>query len=136
MSQVSWCLRRWPFALREKRLKRLMELGMVAPDVVPHEVVMAPEGCEWDGFSEYEKQCSIRAMEAYAGMVDQMDHNIGKVLDYLKHTGEYDNTMIVFMSDNGAEGAAYVHVRCAEAALTGSIEAIREWQCHLVDLNR
>jgi arylsulfatase len=45
-------------------------------------------------------------MEAYAAMVDQMDHNIGKVMDYLKSTGEYDNTMVVFMSDNGAEGAA------------------------------
>jgi arylsulfatase A-like enzyme len=45
-------------------------------------------------------------MEAYAAMVDQRDSNIGKVLDYLKSTGEYDNTMVVFMSDNGAEGAA------------------------------
>jgi arylsulfatase len=45
-------------------------------------------------------------METYAGMVDSIDVNVGKVIDYLKKTGEYDNTMIVFMSDNGAEGAA------------------------------
>jgi arylsulfatase len=45
-------------------------------------------------------------MEAYAGMVDSIDVNVGRVVDYLKKTGEYDNTMIVFMSDNGAEGAA------------------------------
>lgn len=39
-------------------------------------------------------------------MVDSIDHNVGKVMDYLKRSGEYDNTFIVFMSDNGAEGAA------------------------------
>lgn len=42
-------------------------------------------------------------MEAYAAMVDRMDHSIGKVLDHLRQTGEYENTMIIFMSDNGAE---------------------------------
>lgn len=46
-------------------------------------------------------------MEAYAGMVDRMDWNIGRVIDHLKQSGEYDNTVIMFMSDNGAEGASY-----------------------------
>lgn len=45
-------------------------------------------------------------METYAGMVELIDDNVGRVLDYLKAAGEYDNTFIVFMSDNGAEGAA------------------------------
>jgi arylsulfatase len=45
-------------------------------------------------------------METYAGMVDSIDLNIGKIIEYLKRTGEYDNTFVVFMSDNGAEGAA------------------------------
>lgn len=45
-------------------------------------------------------------METYAGMVEQMDASIGRVLQHLKDIGEYDNTMIVFMSDNGSEGAA------------------------------
>jgi arylsulfatase len=44
-------------------------------------------------------------MEVYAGMVERMDYNIGKVIQYLEETGELDNTFIVFMSDNGAEGA-------------------------------
>lgn len=101
-----------PYALREARLKRLVELGIVDADVVPHDVVH-PEGQEWDSFTPYEKACSVRAMEAYAAMVDRMDWNIGRVVDYLRQTGQYDDTMIVFMSDNGAEGAA--------------LEAIREW---------
>jgi arylsulfatase len=61
---------------------------------------------EWDSLTAEEKRLSSRAMETYAGMVDTIDVNVGKVIDYLKRTGEYDNTMIVFMSDNGAEGAA------------------------------
>jgi arylsulfatase A-like enzyme len=44
-------------------------------------------------------------MEVYAGMVDRMDWNIGRVIDYLTETGELDNTVVIFMSDNGAEGA-------------------------------
>lgn len=39
-------------------------------------------------------------------MVDQIDENIGRVMEYLKATGELDNTFVLFMSDNGAEGAA------------------------------
>ncbi len=61
---------------------------------------------EWDSLTAEEKKLSSRAMEAYAGMVDSIDVNVGKVVEYLKKTGEYDNTFIVFMSDNGAEGAA------------------------------
>jgi len=43
-------------------------------------------------------------MEVYAAMVDYMDGQIQRVFDYLKETGEYDNTMIIFLSDNGANG--------------------------------
>ena len=49
------------------------------------------------------------------------DDVIGKIFDYLKETGEFDNTFICFMSDNGAEGAAYegAEVRsCLSASLT------------------
>ncbi|VDB85257.1 unnamed protein product [Peniophora sp. CBMAI 1063] len=46
-------------------------------------------------------------MEVYAAMVECIDINVGKVIAHLKRTGEYDDTFICFMSDNGAEGAAY-----------------------------
>jgi arylsulfatase A-like enzyme len=96
-----------PYALRERRLKRMVELGIIDESVVPHEVeTTRVNGGEWEDFSADQKKCSSRAMETYAGMVDTIDHNVGKVVEYLKQTGEYDNTFIVFMSDNGAEGAA------------------------------
>ncbi|KAF7524186.1 hypothetical protein PCG10_005878 [Penicillium crustosum] len=96
-----------PYALRERRLEKLVELGIIDEATVPHKVETGKVGAEeWDSFTPEEKKLSIRAMETYAGMVDSIDVNIGKVIEYLKITGEYDNTFVVFMSDNGAEGAA------------------------------
>ena len=96
-----------PYALRERRLRKLAELGIVDESVIPHEVETTTMGVgEWDSLTQDEKKLSSGAMEAYAGMVDSVDANVGRIVDYLKRSGEYDNTMIVFMSDNGAEGAA------------------------------
>ncbi|OJJ42558.1 hypothetical protein ASPZODRAFT_137186 [Penicilliopsis zonata CBS 506.65] len=97
-----------PDALRRRRLERLKQLGLVAVDVKPHPVVTStgePEA--WDEMDQQTRDLSARAMEVYAGMVDRMDWNIGRVIQYLKDTGEYDNTFVLFMSDNGAEGASY-----------------------------
>ncbi|EXJ69786.1 uncharacterized protein A1O5_06857 [Cladophialophora psammophila CBS 110553] len=96
-----------PHALRGRRLRKLAEMGIIDKSVVPHKVETTTQGVgEWDDLTPEEKKLSSRAMEAYAGMVDSIDVNVGEVIDYLKKTGEYDNTFIVFMSDNGAEGAA------------------------------
>lgn len=95
-----------PEALRQARLKKLIELGMIPKDVKPHPVV-ADEVPEWEDMDEFHQTMSSTSMEAYAGMVECMDHNIGRVTDYLESIGELDNTYIMFFSDNGAEGAAY-----------------------------
>ena len=58
-----------PEVLRQRRLQKLVELGLIGPDVVPHPVV-ASEVKGWDEMSEFEKTMSSRAMEAYAGMVE------------------------------------------------------------------
>lgn len=95
-----------PDALRLKRLRRLKDLGMIAHDVEPHPVV-ADEVKEWKDLTAEEKAKSCRAMEVFAAMVECIDANVGKVVNYLEETGELDNTLVCFMSDNGAEGAAY-----------------------------
>jgi arylsulfatase len=92
-----------PDALRDRRLARLRELGLIAPDTVPHPVVAQEPG--WDEYDEAQKKLSARTMEIYAAMVDRVDQNVGRVIDYLKRAGQFDNTVIVFLSDNGAEGA-------------------------------
>ncbi|EKG15552.1 Sulfatase [Macrophomina phaseolina MS6] len=95
-----------PDALRLKRLQRLKDLGMIPHDVEPHPVV-ADEVKEWSDMTPEEKAKSCRAMEVFAAMVECIDANVGKVVDYLRETGELDNTFVCFLSDNGAEGAAY-----------------------------
>ncbi|MBB5422466.1 arylsulfatase A-like enzyme [Paraburkholderia atlantica] len=59
---------------------------------------------KWDSLSPAEKKAQARYMEIYAGMVENLDHNIGLLIQHLKDIGAYDNTFIVFQSDNGAEG--------------------------------
>lgn len=93
-----------PDVLREERLVALTKLGLVPEGVTPHPVVSDGEP-EWSERSADERALSARAMEVYAAMVDRMDYNIGKVVDYLSETGELDNTVVIFLSDNGAEGA-------------------------------
>ena len=55
----------------------------------------------WDELSNEEKALRSREMEVYAGMVDNLDYHLGRVINYLKDIGEYDNTIVIFMSDNG-----------------------------------
>jgi arylsulfatase len=58
----------------------------------------------WDSLTAEEKKKECRKMELYAGMVDNLDYNIGRLIQHLKDIGQYDNTLIVFVSDNGAAG--------------------------------
>ncbi|OQO04578.1 hypothetical protein B0A48_09500 [Cryoendolithus antarcticus] len=95
-----------PDVLRDRRLQRMKNMGLCAPDVEPHPVI-ADEVKEWKNLTVEEKEKSCKAMEVFAAMVECIDHNVGKVVDYLEKTGELDNTFVCFMSDNGAEGAAY-----------------------------
>jgi arylsulfatase A-like enzyme len=92
-----------PDALRAERLKRLVELGLCGPDVVPHPVVSRQKA--WDEMTDDERARSARTMEVYAAMVERIDWNVGRLVDHLKASGDLDDTVILFLSDNGAEGA-------------------------------
>jgi arylsulfatase len=88
-------------ALRLRRLKRQAELGLLADGTVPHSLRLTEGG--WDSLTAAQKKVAARDMEIYAAMVDRMDRNVGRVLAALKDSGELDNTIILFMADNGAE---------------------------------
>ncbi|KLU91288.1 hypothetical protein MAPG_09809 [Magnaporthiopsis poae ATCC 64411] len=94
-----------PAALRTERIERQKKMGLVPEDVVPHPVV-APRVPAWEDMTGDARARSCRIMEVYAGMVERMDENVGKVVEYLKKSGQHNDTYIIFMSDNGAEGAA------------------------------
>lgn len=88
--------------LRAQRFERLKELGIVKDGVKPFPRLRMVKA--WDTLSAEEKAIAARNMEVYAAMVDYMDEQIKRVIDHLVTTGEYDNTLILFFSDNGANG--------------------------------
>ena len=92
-----------PAALRKRRLEKLIELGLVPKDVEPAPMVGLVDP-DWETLSPEERAVSARKMETFAAMVHVVDENIKRVVDYLEQSGELDNTFILFMSDNGAEG--------------------------------
>ncbi len=55
----------------------------------------------WSSLTKEEQAIGARGMEVYAGMVNNMDYHYGRVVDFLKDIGEYDNTIVIFLSDNG-----------------------------------
>jgi arylsulfatase A-like enzyme len=88
--------------VREERLKRQIELGIQAPDTqlaermwfVPDPITLAPAARALAG----------KKMELYAGMMENLDFHIGRLVDHLKEIGEYENTIFIVFGDNGAEG--------------------------------
>lgn len=85
--------------LKTRRIAGAKREGLIpesAPAAGPH-----PKVKPWDSLSSEQKAIESRTMEAYAGQIEYMDYNIGRVINFLKDIGEYDNTVIIFTSDNG-----------------------------------
>lgn len=91
-------------ALREARRRRAAELGLIPADGPM--TTMATTG-DWAALSPKERQYQARLMEVYAAMAESMDHEVGRLIAHLKSTGEFENTVFVFLSDNGPEGSDY-----------------------------
>jgi len=90
--------------LREQRRQSAAALGIIPKDTGM--VRMTTTG-DWNALSDTDKVYQQREMEIYAAMADAMDHEVGRFIAHLKANGEYDNTVFVFLSDNGAEGSDY-----------------------------
>ena len=88
--------------LRERRLEGLKALGIVPSSAIAFPRLPTVEA--WADLPEEERQASARDMEVYAAMIDYIDGQLARVFDHLRETGQYDNTLVVFMSDNGANG--------------------------------
>jgi arylsulfatase A-like enzyme len=63
-----------------------------------------PDTPRWHQLSDTDKKEQVRGMEIYAAMIEQLDYHTGRLLAHLKSTDQFDNTLIVFLSDNGPEG--------------------------------
>ncbi|XOV92549.1 MAG: arylsulfatase [Bacteroidota bacterium] len=86
-------------AIRAKRYQKMVDIGLIDPLKSPLPE-MAPE--KWDTLSGLELEKEKLRMEIYAAMVDRVDQSIGKIIAKLKQQKKYENTLIMFASDNGA----------------------------------
>jgi arylsulfatase len=83
--------------LRAKRHQRMLDMG-----IVEAKWAMAPREPDAIAWSEAEDQAwEVTRMATYAAMIDRMDQGIGRIVSALKETGQFDNTLIMFLSDNG-----------------------------------
>ena len=102
--------------LREEIIARQKEMGLI-----PENTALAPRpdasgrlGSKggpvpaWESLSPAQQDSMDAIMATYVGMVDRVDQNIGKLIAFLEETGELDNTLIFFLSDNGAEAESPV----------------------------
>ncbi len=103
--------------IREQRIERMKKLGVISENEklserskIPIPRIAERNGVPGDGLHnpawdelDTDRQADLaRRMAVYAGMVDNMDQNIGRIIADLKANGELENTLILFMSDNGA----------------------------------
>lgn len=96
-------------AYREQTFARQKQLG-----VVPSDAQLSPRDPDvpaWESLSAEARRLAARLMEVYAGFLSHTDHHLGRLLAFLKETGEFDNTLIMLVSDNGAS---------AEGGVTGT----------------
>lgn len=86
--------------VREARLQRQKRLGIVPPDteLPPRNPGVQP----WDALGDAERKVFARYMEVYAGIVDRVDRNVGRLTEALAALGLLDDTLILLLSDNGA----------------------------------
>ncbi len=82
-------------AVRRGRIERLKQLGLM-----PAGWKEAPTIGRWDEVKD--KAWEARCMETYAAMIDNMDQGIGRIIGQLKQDGRFDNTLVLFLQDNGA----------------------------------
>jgi len=90
--------------LRERRLARAIELGVVPPGT---RLTTMSTTADWKSLGEKDRLHMERQMEVYAAMAESMDAHVGRLVEHLKKSGQYDNTVFVFLSDNGPEGSDY-----------------------------
>ncbi|MGB0580314.1 MAG: arylsulfatase [Limisphaerales bacterium] len=84
--------------LRKQRFKRMKKIGIIGPN---HKLTPR-EARAWNDLSEEEKDAEDLKMAVYCAMIDRVDQNLGRLFDKVEKLGKWDNTLIMFLTDNGA----------------------------------
>jgi arylsulfatase len=87
------------------RFEAQKKLGLVPQDAPQPDRTSNPLLRAWSELGDEEKRREARLMAAYSAMMESQDHHIGRLLNYLQESGEFDNTLIIYTTDNGPEGS-------------------------------
>lgn len=88
-------------AVRAARITRMRELGLISGETI--DSVVPAKHRAWNTLSAEEQALEARAMQVYAAMIDNMDRNVERVLEQLRRSSKLQNTLVIFMSDNGPD---------------------------------
>lgn len=92
-----------PEQLRERRILRMKRLKVISRLFSPYPF----EGPKWLSLPAGQRTIEAAKMETYAAMVDNLDQNVGRLLDTLRRSGRLENTLVIFLSDNGPDGGSF-----------------------------
>lgn len=105
-------------AIRSARFQKQKDLGLIAADYPLSKATFR----DWEALTEAEKEEEDLKMAVYAAMIDRLDQNIGRLLQQLDKMGVRDNTLILFLSDNGASAEVVNKVKGS-----GAIGTMTKW---------
>ncbi len=112
-------------ALRQERLKRQIDLGIIpAGTKLSERMWFVPDPTQ---LAAAPRAMLGMKMELYAGMVENMDYHVGRLVDYLKSIGEYDNTIFLVFGDNGAEGTDLFEMIAGTPGTLNYLWAAMKW---------
>jgi len=106
-------------ALRKQRQGRAEQLGIIPPGTAMADMSTTNN---WEGYTADEQRYHAKRMAVYAGMVDAMDHNIGRLVAFLKDTDQYENTVFIFTSDNGSEASGVDYPRALPVRISLALQ--------------
>ncbi|MDR0333281.1 MAG: sulfatase-like hydrolase/transferase [Dysgonamonadaceae bacterium] len=104
--------------IRQRRFEKQLEIGLIDERFVLSEATYQ----DWDKLTPAQRREEDLKMAVYAAMIYNLDYNIGRIINKLKEQGKYENTIIMFSSDNGASGEVVT-----ERASYGPIGSISNW---------
>jgi arylsulfatase len=111
--------------VRQRRWERLKELGVISHALPPRDEKLSPRywrpdvldklgpgevryAVAWDALTEEQRRFQAAKMEVHAAMVERLDREVGRLVDHLRDTGALENTLLCFLSDNGADATVLV----------------------------
>ncbi|MEM9515538.1 MAG: arylsulfatase [Actinomycetota bacterium] len=109
---------------RAVTVERQRRMGLVADHAQLAE--RDPDVPAWDSLSDDAKRMYARQMEVYAAFIEQSDHHLGRVIDFIDRLGELENTLVVVFSDNGASAEGGVHGNFNEVLFFNGVEETLE----------